>query len=151
TVFVSRNEERTTSNAGPRATLTWRDIVGTMVIAAPVLVYLVATWRQEFPQSGDQSFHNGFGAEAFALVWPWWWIGAVLAVVVGRRRPVIALIALAVAGQWFQHPYSFEARYPGTLHFFAAPLRALPLASPMNAERLLNAASIPVWLLVLRP
>jgi len=135
------------------------DGLGTLAIAAPTFIYLAATWRQEFPYSGDQSYHNGEGAEAFALLWPWWWIAgaiAIVAVVVCARRgfryaPPIALVIAAVAGLAFHHPYSFAARYPGTLHVLAAPLRALPLASPMNAERLLNAASIPVWLLVLRP
>lgn len=147
--------------AGNRIRANARDALLAMVTSAPVFVYFIATWRQEFPYLGDQWLHNAGAIEAYAFWWPWGWIAAVIAIVfvVWRIRhsedTPAALIGFAVVvaiGLAASSPLSFAARYPGTLHFFSVPLRALMHASsPLNVERLLNALSIPVWLLVLRP
>ena|GEM_PF-733616 len=138
-----------------------RDFLLALFASAPVLIYLAATWRQEFPYLGDQWLHNGNAIEAYDFWWPWLWIVAAAGIgfVVWRIRrnenSPAALIALAIvvaAGLAMPNPLSFAGRYPGTLHFFSVPLRAVMHAtSPLNVERLLNALSIPIWLLVLRP
>ena len=147
--------------AGPRVRANAHDALFAIAVSAPVFVYLIATWRQEFPYLGDQWLHNACAIEAYAFWWPWGWIAAVLAItfVVWRIRhsedSPAALIGLAVVvgiGLAASSPLSFAARYPGTLHFFSVPLRAVMHASsPLNVERLINALSIPIWLLVLRP
>jgi len=137
-----------------------RDALLAIVATAPVVVYLITTWHQEFPYLGDQWLHNAGAIEAYTFWWPWMWIAAVAAmafVAIRVRRneeSPAALIGLAVviAIGLMTQPHSFAGRYPGTLHFFSVPLRALMHAtSPLNVERLLNALSIPIWLLVLRP
>lgn len=138
-----------------------RDALLAIAASAPALIDLIATWRQEFPYLGDQWLHNACAIEAYAFWWPWGWIAAVLAIALVAWRvrysedTPAALIGLAVAaaiGLAASSPLSFAGRYPGTLHFFSVPLRAVMHAtSPLNVERLLNAISIPFWLLVLRP
>ena len=132
------------------------DIAAAVFASLPALVYLAATWFQEFPYTGDQFHHNGYALEAFVFWWPWRWILAVAAVVavVLWESPLGALIALALiplAGALAARPYGFAASYPGTLHFFSAPLHALANVHPLNTERALNALAIPAWLLILRP
>ncbi|MEA2337894.1 MAG: hypothetical protein QOE82_1901 [Thermoanaerobaculia bacterium] len=146
---------------GARVRANARDALLAVAASAPVVLYLIATWRQEFPYLGDQWLHNAGGIEAYAFWWPWGWIAAITAMAFVIRRvrrnqdSPAALIALAIvvaAGLAMPHPLSFAGRYPGTLHFFAVPLRVLMHAtSPLNVERLLNALSIPAWLLILRP
>src|SRR5258706_253130 len=137
-----------------------RDLLLTLVVAAPALVNLAATWRQEFPTGGDQFLHNGYALEAYALWWPIPFVLAVAAMIVVGRRPqsvrplaafgVLALLAmLGVRG-------GFAERYPALLPFLSIPFRALlPVPAlaptPIDVERLVNTLSIPVWLLVLRP
>jgi hypothetical protein len=138
-----------------------RDALLAIAASAPALVYLIATWRQEFPYLGDQWLHNAGGIEAYEFWWPFAWIvaAAAIASVIWRVRrhedspaALIALAAVVAAGLAMPHPLSFAGRYPGTLHFFSVPLRVMMHAtSPLNVERLLNALSIPIWLLVLRP
>jgi len=138
-----------------------RDVAFTIVAVAPVLIYLIATWHQEFPYLGDQWLHNGCALEAYEFWWPWGWIAAVAAMVFvvwhvrrdnNSPAALIALGIVAAIGVAISQPSSFGGRYPGTLHFFSVPMRAvMPISSPLNVERLLNALSIPVWLLVLRP
>ena len=147
--------------AGPGIRANARDALLAIATSAPVFVYLIATWRQEFPYLGDQWLHNACAIEGYAFWWPWGWIAAVLAIAFALWRirhsedTPAALIGFAVVvalGLTVSSPLSFAARYPGTLHFFSVPLRAVMHASsPLNVERLLNALSIPVWLLVLRP
>jgi len=146
---------------GPRVRTSARDAMLAMVASAPAFLYLIATWRQEFPYLGDQWLHNGGAIEAFSFWWPWGWIAAVLAIafvtwrVMQKQSSPTALIGFALViaiGLAMPQTPSFAGRYPGTLHFFSVPLRAiLHLTSPLNVERLLNALSIPIWLLVLRP
>ncbi len=129
--------------------------------SAPSFFYLIATWREEFPYLGDQCPHNAYALEAYAFWWPWGWIAAVTAIafVAWRTRriettsvPLIALAIVVAIGLTLPQPLSFAGRYPGTLHFFSVPLRALMhLTSPLNVERLMNTLAIPAWLLVLRP
>ena len=138
-----------------------RDWLLTLLASAPVFIYLIATWHQEFPYLGDQWLHNGCAIEAYEFWWPFAWIIAIggIGFVIWRLRrnedspaALIALAAVVAAGLAMSHPLSFAGRYPGTLHFFSVPLRAVMQATtPLNVERLLNALSIPVWLLVLRP
>ncbi len=138
-----------------------RDALFTIVAAAPAFVYLIATWRQEFPYLGDQWLHNACAIEAYAFWWPWGWIAAAIAMVVmvwqarqSDKFPaaLIAMGVVAAIGLAMPQPLSFAGRYPGTLHFFSVPLRVVMHArSPLNVERLLNALAIPAWLLVLRP
>lgn len=147
--------------SGPRVRANARDALLAIAASAPVFVYLIATWHQEFPYLGDQWLHNACAIEAYAFWWPWGWVAAAIAIafVIWRIRhsedTPAALIGLAVVvaiGLAAPSPLSFAARYPGSLHFFSVPLRALMhTSSPLNVERLMNALSIPVWLLVLRP
>jgi hypothetical protein len=138
-----------------------RDVLLAIAASAPIFIYLIATWHQEFPYLGDQWLHNAGAIEAYAFWWPFGWVVAASAigfVVLRVRRnenspaALIALALVVAAGLAIPHPLSFAGRYPGTLHFFSVPLRAVMHAtSPLNVERLLNALSIPIWLLVLRP
>ena len=139
----------------------FRDALLAIVASTPAFVYLIATWRQEFPYLGDQWLHNACAIEAYAFWWPWGWIAAVIAMVIivwhARRNDefpaaLIALGVVAAIGVAMPQPLSFAGRYPGTLHFFSVPLRVVMHAtSPLNVERLLNALAIPAWLLILRP
>ena len=124
------------------------------VASTPALAYLALTWSQEFPYGGDQTYHNGAALEAYAFWWWLPWLCAITALVIVIRWPRLALpalVLLALTSIAVGPALSFAGRYPGTLHFVSVPLRALPFRSPLNVERLLNALSIPVWLLVLRP
>jgi hypothetical protein len=139
----------------------WRDVLLAIAVSAPAFVYLIATWRQEFPYLGDQWLHNAGGIEAYEFWGVLGWIAAVAAIAVAiwsvRRShsspaALIALAAVVALGVAMPQPLSFAGRYPGTLHFFAIPLRMMMRAtSPLNVERLLNALAIPAWLLVFRP
>lgn len=138
-----------------------RDGLLAIVASAPCLFYLAATWREEFPYLGDQCPHNAYALEAYAFWWPWGWIAAVtaMAFVAWRARrienssvPLISLAIVVAIGLTLPQPLAFAGRYPGTLHFFSVPLRAvLHLTSPLNVERLMNTLAIPAWLLLLRP
>jgi hypothetical protein len=138
-----------------------RDVLLAIFGSAPAFLYLLGTWRQEFPYLGDQWLHNACAIEAYSFWWPWGWLAAVIAmgiIVWHARRPgefpaaLIALGVVAAIGMAMPQPLSFAGRYPGTLHFFSIPLRVVMRAtSPLNVERLLNALAIPAWLLVLRP
>jgi hypothetical protein len=146
---------------GARVRPNWRDVLLAITVSAPAFVYLIATWREEFPYLGDQHPHNAYALEAYAFWWPWGWIAAVIAMafVMWRTRQnessPVALIGLAIVaavGLALPQPRSFSGRYPGTLHFVSIPLRALlHLTSPLDVERLLNTLAIPAWLLLLRP
>ncbi|HYM62131.1 MAG TPA: hypothetical protein VEZ11_14715 [Thermoanaerobaculia bacterium] len=151
---VSTREIPLEISSSDRPTLSTRDWMFAAIAAAPVLAFLAITWAQEFPYGGDQSFHNGAALEAFAFWWWLPWISGVAALVVIISRPKLslpALILLALIGIAAGPALVFAGRYPGTLHFAAVPLHALPFRSPLNAERLINTLSIPMWLLVLRP
>jgi hypothetical protein len=137
-----------------------RDVAVTLLIAAPSLVNLAATWRQEFPTSGDQFLHNAYALEAYDFWWPYAWLAAVVAMLgvalTLRRNPqsqlpgfgMVLLALLAFAGI----RGSFSDRYPALLHFLSVPFRALlPVPTPIAIERLVNTLSIPAWLLLLRP
>jgi len=147
--------------AGGTAEIGARDALLTIVASGPALLYLTATWSQEFPYLGDQWLHNANSIEAYSFWWPWCWIGAAVAIaVVGWRirrekSTWAALAGLAVvcaAGLVEPSTLSFAGRYPGTLHFVSVPFRAvMHPTSPLNVERVLNMLAIPVWLLVLRP
>jgi hypothetical protein len=144
--------------AGVRPSL--RDLVAAILIALPTAVNLALTWRQEFPTSGDQFMHNGLALEAYAFWFPLAWLAAVTAigvVVAAVRRnpesrlPLLALAALALLAL-IGFRGGFAVQYPALLHFFSIPCRALiPAQSPLDVERLVNALSIPAWLLLLRP
>ena len=146
---------------GARVRPNARDALFALIASAPALVYLIATWRQEFPYLGDQWLHNAGAIEAYGFWWPWGWIAAILAIaivawrVLQKEDSTVALIGLAIVvaiGLTQPQPLSFAGRYPGTLHFLSVPLRAVMHAtSPLNVERLLNMLAIPIWLLLLRP
>ncbi len=142
------------------ARISVRDVVLAGAVSLPVAVNLAATWRGEFPTGGDQFLHNGYALEAYAFWWPWPFLlalAAIAGVLVAVRRnprspwPVAAfagLTALAMIGI----SAGFPERYPPLLHFLSIPLRViLPVPTAIDVERLLNALSLPVWLLVLRP
>lgn len=143
-----------------RARIGIRDVALTLCIAAPSMVNLAGSWHKEFPTSGDQFVHNGYGLEAYNFWWPWGWLAAIVAIamaIVAVRRnarsvlPFLGFMALAILAR-FDFEAAFVVRYPSMLHFMAVPFRAiLRGASPIDIERLINTASIPVWLLVLRP
>lgn len=139
---------------GPRPLPGPNDWVAVAIASAPLLAYLIATWSQEFPHGGDQVYHNGAALEAFGF---WWWLpwcAAVIALIFVIRIPSLALPMLVVLmgiGLLTAQPLAFAGRYPGTLHFLSVPFRLLPVRSPLNVERVINASSVPVWLLVLRP
>lgn len=133
-----------------------RDLLLTLAIAAPAVVNLAATWRQEFPTSGDQFLHNAYALEAYAFWWPIPFLLAVAAVILVVRQPesgraLAALAVLALLATWGFRG-AFAERYPALLHVLSIPLRALlPAPTPIDVERLVNTLSIPLWLLVLRP
>lgn len=133
-----------------------RDIAVTILISAPSIVNLIGTWRGEFPTSGDQFVHNSYDIEAFELWWPWLWIAGVVAIAAVARNatslaPLVGFAAVAILAM-FDIRGGFVVRYPALLHFFTVPFRALmPARYPIDIERLVNIAAIPVWLLVLRP
>jgi hypothetical protein len=134
--------------------LTMRDAALAAIVSGPVFVYLAMTWAQEFPYGGDQTLHNGAGLEAFAFWWWLPWICAIAALVIVIRWPrssLPALILLGLIGIATAQVRTFVGWYPATLHFLTVPLHALPFNSSLNPERLLNALSIPAWLLILRP
>ncbi len=121
---------------------------------------MIATWRQEFPTSGDQFLHNGYALEAYAFWWPWPFLAAVAAIVATiialwrnprSPLPLIGFLVLAgLAACAFRG--GFAGRYPALLHFFSIPFRlVIPAPTPIAIERLVNTLSIPVWLLILRP
>lgn len=115
---------------------------------------LIVTWSQEFPYGGDQVYHNGAALEAYAFWWWLPWLAAVAGLILALRFPILSLpmlIALAGVAMATGQPLVFAGRYPGTLHFFAIPLRAFPFQSPLNVGRLINVLSVLVWLLALRP
>jgi hypothetical protein len=132
------------------------DVAAAVFATLPALVYLVATWQQEFPYNGDHAHHHGYALEAFAFWWPWRWFiaAAAIAWTIRRSRPRAALIAIALLpliGALWSRPYSFAASYPGLLHFFDAPLHAWRSIYPLDLARAFNLLAIPAWLLVLRP
>ena len=86
---------------------------------------------------------------------------AVLARVRASARTSVAittavLAAAAIVGMVLQpEAGSFAVRYPGLLHFLAAPVNFLRAAfhweHPLNVLRLTNALALPAWLFGLRP
>lgn len=129
---------------------------------APVLLYLVMTWRQEFPFVGDHDFHLGSSIDAFAF-WKHRFIPAVfllIGMITGRRwfNIYIQLFVFALISLVALVPHEnlvFATRYPGGFYFLQIPLQALAgwfdWESPLNALRLTNALALPVWLWILRP
>jgi len=141
-------------SAGERPRLRATDWLLTTVAIAPLVVNLMATWSQEFPHGGDQVYHNGAGLEAYAFWWWLPWFAAVAGLILVLRFPFLALpmlIGLMAAAVFTRQPLAFAGRYPAVLHFLSVPLHAFPFRSPLNVTRLINALSVPGWLLVLRP
>jgi hypothetical protein len=144
----------------PAARAGLRDLGLALAVAAPAFVYLIATWRQEFPTSGDQFLHNGYALEAFAFWWPWPFaaaLAAMAATILALRRnprsplPLIGFVILAGLSLCAFRG-GFAGRYPALLHFFSIPFRFLiPAPTPIAVERLVNVLSIPIWLMILRP
>jgi hypothetical protein len=144
----------------PSTRIGLRDLGLAIAVAAPAFVYLIATWQEEFPTSGDQFLHNGYALEAYDFWWPWPFLAAAAAILgtilAVRRSPgsplpligVLVLAGLAVS----DIRGGFAGRYPALLHLLSIPFRfVIPAPTPITVERLVNALSIPVWLLVLRP
>lgn len=137
-----------------------RDGLAAVIVALPAALNLGMTWRQEFPVSGDHALHNGLALEAYALWFPFAWLIAVAAIVLAvvavrrnpaSRLPLFGVVAVAALGLLDFHG-AFPVQYPALLHFVSVPFRALmPHAMPIDIERLVNALSIPAWLLLLRP
>lgn len=128
----------------------------------PVVVFLLLTWNQEFPNLGDHDYHLTSTAEA-AYLWRamrWLVIGyllsAVAAMLLGLLRYwlLVMLALLIVLGADFQVP-DFLLRYPGTGRFLAAPVMELAAFRDWNhlldAPRLVSALSVVAWLALLRP
>ncbi|MBI3552141.1 MAG: hypothetical protein HY077_06455 [Elusimicrobia bacterium] len=133
------------------------------VMCAPVLVYLMMTWGQEFAFRGDDDFHL-FAAAAAARFWIKSLPALALslgALALAARRWRASLWSLAALGLLLALGWAGEAsepalvRYPAVFYFFSTPLvilsRVLQWDSPVNANRLLNALALPCWLFALRP
>lgn len=137
----------------------FRDLAGALAAVLPAIVFLAATWRDEFPTSGDQFVHNGFALEAYRFWWPWAWLAAVLAIAavifVTRRNPSsrvpLAAFALLMMFAAAGVRGGLSSYSPALVHFLAIPLRVIPAPTPIDVERLFNLLAIPAWLLVLRP
>jgi hypothetical protein len=126
-------------------------------------MHLKLSWRQEFPFVGDHDYHLLQSIQSFDFWRPWYFPALALVVLVfiqlrRKSRSWIALVSFVVlaAAGWMQTEHLvFSARYPGTFYFLAVPFQAVASVfdwdSPLNALRLTNAMSLPVWLLVLRP
>jgi hypothetical protein len=132
-----------------------------VAISAPLLVHLVATLDEEFPFGGDEGYHLS-AARTFArhLVFAAPWLvataaGALLLYRKGFRYVITAtLAALWVASLWFPPEMTF-ARYPAAFYFLAAPLHLAGeiagVSRPHVINHVVNAASVPIWLFLLRP
>ncbi|HEY2092063.1 MAG TPA: hypothetical protein VGJ81_09250 [Thermoanaerobaculia bacterium] len=137
-----------------------RDAIAAAIVSLPAALNLALTWRQEFPVSGDHAVHDGLALEAYALWVPFGWLIAVVAIVLviravrrnpASRLPLFGVAAVAALGL-LGFRGAFSVQYPALLHFASVPFRALiPHAMPIDIERLVNALSIPAWLLLLRP
>lgn len=133
-----------------------------VLAAAPALLFLLFTWNQEFPFSGDHDFHlyahllsRHFWAPKLPLM-----LGLALVTCLSIRRQrlhawipflFLALYLWSFAGD-IPWPYT---RYPGALYVTALPVNYvaawLDWDSPLNVARVTNAAAIPLWLFFLRP
>ena len=143
---------RLPSPAGAPVRANARDALLAIVAAAPWFIYLIATWRQEFPYLGDQWLHNACAIEAYQFWWPWGWITAVVATAfvvwqsgVTKIRP-FALIGLGCRRR-VRLACRSRSRSPGAIPerciFSRCRAGLMHTTSPLNVERLLNALSIP--------
>jgi len=138
----------------------WQELALASLICLPSFIYLVLTWNQEFPFSGDHGLHL-LSSLTIAKFWSTyvWILGghAILGYWFFKCRYRIHWILLGyllVFGfGWNAHP--IPARYPGLDYFFSFPWMVLANQlhwdSPLNAVRLNHALSLLIWLLVLRP
>lgn len=144
------------------AGLTWRAVAIGGGICLPVFVHLFLTRHEEFPFASDEGYVLS-ATRAYALLLrqalPIAAGLAVLVFVVFRKLTARASLTVFVAGlyaasYWFP-PHEFVGRYPATFYFLATPLNVLSTAarwrSPFQANHIVNALSVPVWLFLLRP
>lgn len=134
-----------------------------VVIATPLLVWLILFRPVEFPFIGDHNVHLRHLLAAGETWRPVWLVAlAMLLLVLPRVRGALpGWTPVAIMGAWmlggvFVDPASgFATRYPGTLHFLAVPIAALcerlQSSSPLDAIRIANALALPAWMFVLRP
>ena len=128
-------------------------LVAAIVISAAPLLYLAVTWNQEFPFLGDHNVHLRFAVQS-AKFWRIWFLPVAGALVLIARGGVLrsaVVLAVAVGVGSFLAPPQFAVRYPGLLHFLAAPFNFIPWEHPLNGLRLTNTLAVPAWLFVLRP
>ena len=131
---------------------------------APIFVSLFLTWNQEFPHFGDQAYHLVALIHA-KVFWKAYWLPALALVIVifaalfSKLRWNIAWIAIPLFVLLSYHmpeaDSNYAIRYPGLIYFLQPPfawfVHFFGINDMLNANRLLNALSVPIWLFVFRP
>ena len=146
----------------PRLRPSAAELLLALALAAPAGFVLAATWRQEFPFSGDHDFHL-LAAQASLGFWtPWLWLvpaAAATGWLAHRARrlgpwSVAWLALLALVSPFAEAPW-YLARVPGGAAFLGLPAVAIGewthAASVPSGLRLTTFTSLLAWLLVLRP
>ncbi len=136
------------------------DWIVPLAVFLPILGYLVLTWEQEFPFSGDHDYHLAQLQHA-AAVWRIWLIPVLVGVgflCFGVRTAIPAagmLVVAAVVGWWDEGYHFYAVRYPGSYYAIASVWKfigdAIGIDRPLNSLRLANVSSLVCWLWVLRP
>ncbi len=142
--------------------LTRRGIAIGAAICAPVLLHLFLTRHEEFPFGGDEGYQFSatrayalFLRQTLPIALAWAIVVFVALRCVAGRFALTLFIAGLYAASFLFPPNHVIARYPASFYFLAAPLNVLSTAaswrSPFQANHLVNALSVPVWLFILRP
>ena len=141
-----------------------------VITLLPIIIFLASTWVQEFPHLGDHEYHfwgNRVSYRAIdfnATVLLFGLLCIALAYVLGLLRWAVIIVAILLVstGFWNVLPdnmlsdtQGIFSRYPGGARVLAHPFihwtYQFQWADPLNAGRILNALSVPIWLLLLRP
>ncbi len=136
-------------------------LVGCAAICALFLAHVAITAREEFGFGGDEGYHLS-ATRAFALYFmragPLLVATLVLAGVLRLqqfRYAATAAMTLLLASSYFLPESPLFGRYPTGFYLLATPLNvafeAANIPYPFTANHIVNAASVPVWLFVLRP
>ncbi len=151
-----------------------RQLCSLVVIAAitllPIIIFLASTWVQEFPHLGDHEYHfwgnrvsyRAISFNELALFSSLIAIAIAYALGCLHWALVFVAILLVSTGFWNVLPENMLldtqgifSRYPGGARVLAHPFvhwtYQFQWADPLNAGRIVNALSVPIWLLLLRP